>query len=80
MSIMLALERKDVLGKSGSSIELARVLVRQGPLVDRSSGMTTAFSDSGGDPLDVVPGWSGSVCHGDVSVQPLMVRLNIKIQ
>ncbi len=52
----------------------------KGPLVDRSSGMTTAFSYSGGDPLEVVPGWSGSVCHRGVSVQPLMIQLNVKIQ
>ncbi len=52
----------------------------KGPLVDRSSGMTTAFSYSGGDPLEVVPGWSGSACHRCVGVQLLMIRLNVKIQ
>ena len=52
----------------------------KGPLVGRSSGLTTAFSYSGGDPLDMVPGWTGSICHPCASVQPLMIRLNVKIQ
>lgn len=52
----------------------------KGLLLDQSSGITMTFSYSGGNPLEVVPGWSGSVCHGSVSVQPLMIQLNIKIQ
>ncbi|KAL2785339.1 hypothetical protein BJX66DRAFT_329348 [Aspergillus keveii] len=44
---------------------------------NRSSGLTTPFRYSGGDPL---VRWSRGVGHCCVSVQPPMTRLNVKIQ